>query len=230
MCGLLSGQPPLQNPTPGVPVAEGGNVFRRLTGAMVHPSQVEALCWRLHGMGGDSSTCVIRVRCWFHLFYMWWYAGCEPSIQCTPYTVCTVHTGCIPYAVCEPFHSCALYAACAVAFACTPYDDGSQLHSCVLYPVCAVYAAHVPHAAHASHLACVPYAACSMYALLTPYGACAPYTFFQLFQMIWHFKSDFSLLLFLVMSLFPYTQYCAFMLLRTNTWNCFQNDTFTKKN
>ena len=29
----------LQNPTPGIPVAEGGNIFRRLTGAMVHPSQ-----------------------------------------------------------------------------------------------------------------------------------------------------------------------------------------------
>ena len=39
MCGLLSGQPPLQNPTHGVPIAEGGNVIRRLTGAMVHPSK-----------------------------------------------------------------------------------------------------------------------------------------------------------------------------------------------
>jgi len=43
MCDLLSGQPPLQNPNPGVPVAEGGNVFRRLTGAMVHPSQATSI-------------------------------------------------------------------------------------------------------------------------------------------------------------------------------------------
>jgi hypothetical protein len=40
--------------------------------------------------------------------------------------------------------------------------------------------------------------------------------------MIRHFKSDFSLLPVLVMSSFPYTQYCAFVLLRTNTSNCFQ--------
>jgi len=158
---------------------------------------------------------VWRVCCWFHPFYMWWYAACEPYIQCAPYT------GCIPYAVCDPFHSCALYAACAIAFAWTPYDDCDPVHSCVLYPVCAVYAAH------ATHLACVPYAACSMYILFTLYSACALHTFFQLFQMIWHFKSDFSLLLVLVMSLFPYTLYCAFMLLHTNMSNCFQNDAFT---
>jgi hypothetical protein len=56
---LLYGQLPLQNPTPGIPVAEGGNVFRRLTVAMVHPSQVEALCWRLLGMCGESSAAYI---------------------------------------------------------------------------------------------------------------------------------------------------------------------------
>jgi len=105
--------------------------------------------------------------------------------------------------LCDPFYSCAPYAACAIAFAFTPYDDCNPFHSCV------------------------PYAACSMYVLFTLYGACALHTFFQLFQMIWHCKFDFPLLLVLVMSLFPYTLYCTFLLLHTNMSNCFQNVAFT---
>ena len=128
MCGLLSGQPPLQNPTPGVPVAEGGNVIWRLTGAMVHPSQVEALCWKLHGMGGDNSTAYNPAYDTCAAGFA--YSECEPYAQFASYTVCTVHTGCIPYADCDP------------------------LRSCVLYPVCAVYAAHATHLECALYVAC----------------------------------------------------------------------------
>jgi len=143
LCGLFSGQPPLQNPTPGVPVAEGGNVIRQLTGAMVHPRQVEALCRRLHGMGGDS-------RAGYNPAYDTCAGGfahseCEPYAPFAPYTACTVHTGCISYADCDP------------------------LHLCVLYPVCAVYAAHatllacVPYAACYTYSSCNRYAACALY-------------------------------------------------------------------
>jgi len=38
-----------QNPTLGIPVVEGSNIFRHGTGALVQPSQVGALCWRLPG-------------------------------------------------------------------------------------------------------------------------------------------------------------------------------------
>ena len=82
----------------------------------------------------------------------------------------TVHTGCIPYADCDP------------------------LHSCVLYPVCAVYFAH------ATHFACATYAACYTYTSRSWYAAYALYIFFQLILMIQYSKSDFSLLLVLVMS------------------------------
>jgi polyferredoxin len=34
---------PLQNPIPGVPVVEEGNICRQLTGKMVHPSQVSGI-------------------------------------------------------------------------------------------------------------------------------------------------------------------------------------------
>jgi len=113
-------------------------------------------------MGGNSSTgynpaydtCAVGFT----------HSECEPYALFAPYTVCTVHTGCILYADCDP------------------------LHSCVLYSVCVVYAAH------ATHLACAPYAASYTYAV------CALYTFFQLILMIRHSKSDFSLLLVLVMS------------------------------
>jgi hypothetical protein len=48
---------PLQKPTPGVPVAEGGNAYRRLTGAMVHPSQsVKYFARGSNGWGGDSNV------------------------------------------------------------------------------------------------------------------------------------------------------------------------------
>ena len=148
---------------------------------MVHPSQV---CQRLHGVGGDSSaaynpaydTCAVDFA----------HSECELYAYFAPYTACTVHTWCIPYADCDP------------------------LHSCVLYPVCAVYAAH------ATHLACAPYGACYTYA------SCALYTFFQLILMIQQSKSDFSLLLVLVMPLFPYTQYSACMRLCTDMWICVQ--------
>ena len=143
LCGLFSGQPPLQNPTPGVPVAEGGNVIRRLTGAMVCPSQVEALCLRLHGMGGDSragynpayDTCAVGFA----------HSECEPYALFAPYTACTVHTGCIPHADCDP------------------------LHLCVLYPVCAVYAAHATHLACVPYAACYTYSSCNRYAACALY-------------------------------------------------------------
>ena len=167
-----------------------GNVIRQLTGAMFHPSQVEALCWRLHGKGGDSSTAYNPTYDMYAVGFA--HSECEPYTQFAPCTACTVHTGCIPYADCGP------------------------LHSCVLYPVYAVYAAH------ATHLACAPYAACYTYASCTLYAACALYTFFQLILVIQHSKSDFSLLRVLVMSLFPYTQYCACMRLHTDMSNCFQ--------
>ena len=82
----------------------------------------------------------------------------------------------------------------------------------------------VPHMLHMPLILHVPHM------LLVPRILCVPRMLrVHLFLTIRHFKSDLSLLLVLVVSYFPYTQYCAFMRLRTNTSNCFQIVAFTGK-
>ena len=192
---------------------------------MVHPSQVEALCWRLHGMGGDSSSALIprmmRVLRVLPILRM--------MVQCV-WTERSVY----PFILCVQFTlgvSLIMFVTHFIRVPCmlrVPLLLHVPLMMIVTHFICVSCMLYVPHAALATHLTCAPYATCSTYALFTLYGVCALYTFFQL-MMIWRFKSDFSLLLVLVVSLFPYTQYCAFMLLRTNTSNCFQNDAFAGK-
>jgi hypothetical protein len=51
---------PLQKPTPGIPIAEGGTAYRRLTGALVHSSQSlryhaeDSNGWGGNNIGGNS--------------------------------------------------------------------------------------------------------------------------------------------------------------------------------
>jgi len=191
---------------------------------MVHPSQAEALCWRLHGMGGDSSSA-------YNPAYDTCAAGfthstCDDMLRVN-------HTSSVPLIPCVQFTlgvSPMLFVTHFIRVPCM-LRVPLLLHvplmmiatqftrvSCILYVLCML---HMPLILHVSHMLLVPCTFC----LPCMVCVCALHTFFQLFQMIWHFKSDFSLVL--VMSLFPYTLYCAFMLLHTNMSNCFQNNAFT---
>jgi hypothetical protein len=145
--------PPLQNPTPGIPIAELGNVFRQLTGAKVHPSQAEASWWGLHGMGGDTNAA--NNSAYGTAFAL--FGVCKPYTQCAPYTACMVYTECTPYAD-WPLHSCALYAGCDVACASHimhgSYAVGAMCAASVPYAVRAVCAAYVLYAVRAAFPAC----------------------------------------------------------------------------
>jgi hypothetical protein len=104
MCGLLSGQPPLQNPTPGVPVVEGGNVFWWLMGnGPPKPSWCILLKAAWHGWWQQLSlqSRIWCVCCGFCPFYMWWYSACELYVQCAPYDDSDpLRVSCILYVPC----------------------------------------------------------------------------------------------------------------------------------
>jgi hypothetical protein len=118
---------------------------------------------------------------------------------------------CPVFCVCRCFCMYPLWWLWPTSFVC--------LVSCML-PMCRVL--HMKLILHVPHMVLV------LHTLFLPRMVCVP-CILSSNSLRWSDKSDFSLLLVLVVSLFPYTQYYTFMLLHTNTSNCFQNDAFTGK-